>query len=191
MITKYWHIALMLCSLLFVASCSDDDDDTYLPVDEEWKAANIDAFDKRQYDDGISYINSESGNGKILYKVIQKGEGTETIYYSSTVKCYYKGCLIADKDGNYIANRDDVLSEGQVFDSKLEDDTDPIEGVVGTGFIDGWATAIQHMHVGDEWEVWIPYSLGYGVSGSSSGSVTIKPYTTLVFRIKVAELVTQ
>lgn len=191
MITKYWHIALMLCSLLFVASCSDDDDDAYLPVDEEWKAANIDAFDKRQYDDGISYINSESGNGKILYKVIQKGEGTETIYYSSTVKCYYKGCLIADEDGNYIANRDDVLSEGQVFDSKLEDDTDPIEGVVGTGFIDGWATAIQHMHVGDEWEVWIPYSLGYGVSGSSSGSVTIKPYTTLVFRIKVAELVTQ
>ncbi len=191
MITKYWHIALMLCSLLFVVSCSDDDDDNYLPVDEEWKAANIDAFEKRQYDDGISYINSESGNGKILYKVIQKGEGTETIYYSSTVKCYYKGCFIADEDGNYIANRDDVLSKGQVFDSKLEEDTDPIEGVVGTGFIDGWATAVQHMHVGDEWEVWMPYSLGYGVSGSSSGSVTIKPYTTLVFRIKVAELVKQ
>lgn len=194
MMRKYWYIAWMICSFLLLAfvSCSDDDDDDYLPVDEAWKAANIEAFDKRQYDDGISYINSESGNGKILYKVIKKGEGTETIYYNSVVKCYYKGCFIADEDGNYIANRDSILSQGQVFDSRLEeDDDDPIEATVGTGLIDGWATALQHMHVGDEWEVWVPYSLGYGVSGSSSGTVTINPYTTLVFKVKVASIVTQ
>ena len=57
---KYWHIACVLCSLLWIfASCSDDSNNNYLPVDEAWKAANIEAFDKRQYDDGVEYINSE------------------------------------------------------------------------------------------------------------------------------------
>lgn len=188
---KYWHIAWMLCSLFILISCNDDDNNGYLPVDEAWKSANIEAFDKRQYDDGMEYINSESGNGKILYKVIKKGEGTKTIYYTSTVRCYYKGCLIADEDGNYIANRDSVLTQGQVFDSKLEEnDDEPLESTV-SGLIDGWTTALQHMHEGDEWEIWVPYSLGYGVSGSSSGSVTINPYTTLVFRVKVDSIVNQ
>ena len=51
---KYWHIACVLCSLLWIfASCSDDSNNNYLPVDEAWKAANIEAFDKRQYDDGV------------------------------------------------------------------------------------------------------------------------------------------
>ena len=88
---KYWHIACVLCSLLWIfASCSDDSNNNYLPVDEAWKAANIEAFDKRQYDDGVEYINSESGNGKILYKILKKGEGKETIYYTSVVRCYIK-----------------------------------------------------------------------------------------------------
>ena len=189
---KYWHIACVMCGLLFLfASCSDDNSNNYLPVDEAWKAANIEAFDKRQYDDGMEYINSESGNGKILYKVIKKGEGTRTIYYTSVVKCYYKGCLIVDEDGNYIADRDSVLARGKVFDSKLEEnDDEPLETTV-SGLIDGWTTALQHMHEGDEWELWVPYSLGYGVSGNSRGSVTINPYTTLVFRVKVESIVSQ
>lgn len=189
---KYWHIACVLCSLLWIfTSCSDDSNNNYLPVDEAWKAANIEAFDKRQYDDGVEYINSESGNGKILYKILKKGEGKETIYYTSVVRCYYKGCLIADKDGNYIANRDSVLTQGLVFDSKLEENDDNPYELAVNRFVDGFSTALQHMHVGDEWEIWIPYPLGYGVAGSSTGSVTIKPYTTLVFRLKVDSLVSQ
>jgi len=41
------------------------------------------------------------------------------------------------------------------------------------------------MQVGDKWEVWIPWKLGYGESGSG----TIKGYSTLVFEIELVAIV--
>ncbi|MCD7916143.1 MAG: FKBP-type peptidyl-prolyl cis-trans isomerase [Tannerellaceae bacterium] len=38
---------------------------------------------------------------------------------------------------------------------------------------------------GDEWEIWIPQQLGYGSAGDSRGAVVIKPYSTLIFTLKV------
>ena len=101
--------------------------------------------------------------------------------------------MIADEDGNYIQNRDSVLSQGEVFSSALrENDDDPFTFTVGTDVVDGWTTALQHMHEGDVWEIWIPYSLGYGVNGNvSQAGDTIQPYTTLVFQIEVANIVEQ
>ena len=190
---KYWRFIVMWIAGLALVACSDDDSNSwYLPVDEAWREANINAFEQRANDEGIEYINSQSNNGRILYKVLKKGEGTEQIYYTSQVECYYKGCFIADENGNYIQNRDSVLSQGEVFDSRLrEDDDDPFLFTVGSDVVDGWSTALQHMHEGDIWEVWIPYSLGYGVNGNVNGTDTIKPYTTLVFQIEVADIVEQ
>ncbi len=190
---KYWRFIVMWIAGLALVACSDDDSNSwYLPVDEAWREANVNAFEQRANDEGIEYINSQSNNGRILYKVLKKGEGTEQIYYTSQVECYYKGCFIADENGNYIQNRDSVLSQGEVFDSRLrENDDDPYLFTVGSDVVDGWSTAIQHMHEGDIWEVWIPYSLGYGVNGNVNGTDTIKPYTTLVFQIEVADIVEQ
>ena len=47
----------------------------------------------------------------------------------------------------------------------------------------GFSTALQKMHVGDTWKVYIPYQLGYG----SSDSGVIPAYSTLIFYINVAE----
>ena len=190
---KYWRFIVMWIAGLALVACSDDDSNSwYLPVDEAWREANVNAFEQRANDEGIEYINSQSNNGRILYKVLKKGEGTEQIYYTSQVVCYYKGCFIADENGNYIQNRDSVLSQGEVFDSRLrEDDDDPFLFTVGSDVVDGWSTALQHMHEGDIWEVWIPYSLGYGVNGNVNGTDTIKPYTTLVYQIEVADIVEQ
>ena len=190
---KYWRFIVMWIAGLALVACSDDDSNSwYLPVDEAWRETNVNAFEQRANDEGIEYINSQSNNGRILYKVLKKGEGTEQIYYTSQVECYYKGCFIADENGNYIQNRDSVLSQGEVFDSRLrENDDDPFLFTVGSDVVDGWSTALQHMHEGDIWEVWIPYSLGYGVNGNVNGTDTIKPYTTLVFQIEVADIVEQ
>ena len=108
--------------------------------------------------------------------------------------CYYKGCYVTDEEGNRVADLNNVLTEGEVFDSHLKEDGDePLTRTVGTEVIDGWATALQHMHVGDVWEIWIPYSLGYGTTGERDyyGNVTMLPYTTLVFQIEVVEIVEQ
>lgn len=188
---KYWHITWMLVVMLFtLAACSDDDDK--IVIDEAWKEINLAAFDARlqdaKTDTTLFTINSESGNGQIICKILKKGEGTEAIYYTSTVKCYYKGCFVTNEDGNVISDRNNVLAEGEVFDSALrENSDDPLETSVSS-VVDGWTTALQHMHEGDIWEVWVPYQLGYGVSGYGDN---IKPYTTLVFQVEVKEIVEQ
>lgn len=179
---KYWHIALTLLCILVVSSCGKDDD--VIVVDEVWKLQNEEAFQAQILNPEFTKLNSLSNEGFILYKVLEKGEGTEPIYYNSTVKMYYKGTFI----------------NGTVFDQCLKEDSDPAEFLINgfspngtfTGVIDGWTTALQYMHVGDKWEVWIPQQLAYGPSGkrdSYSGVVTVKPYTTLIFEMEVVEIV--
>lgn len=189
---KYWHITWMLVVMLFtLAACSDDDDK--IVIDEAWKEINLAAFDARlqdaKTDTSLFTINSESGNGQIICKILKKGEGTETIYYTSKVNCYYKGCFVTNEDGEVVADRDSVLTQGEVFDSRLRENGDDkvLFEVDDSGLRDGFATALQHMHEGDIWEVWMPYQLGYGVSGYDD----IKPYTTLVFQIEVTDIVEQ
>lgn len=46
------------------------------------------------------------------------------------------------------------------------------------------------LKTGDRWEIWIPQQMGYGSAGrSASGSVIIKPYTTLIFDLEVTRIV--
>jgi FKBP-type peptidyl-prolyl cis-trans isomerase FklB len=50
------------------------------------------------------------------------------------------------------------------------------------GVVDGFATALMKMtHIGDHWMVYMPYTLGYGSSQSSSS--TIPAYSMLKFEI--------
>lgn len=190
---KYWHITWMLVVMLFTLAACSDDDENEIVIDEAWKEINLAAFDARlqdaKTDTSLFTINSESGNGQIICKILKKGEGTETIYYTSKVNCYYKGCFVTNEDGEVVADRDSVLTQGEVFDSRLRENGDDkvLFEVDDSGLRDGFATALQHMHEGDIWEVWIPYQLGYGVSGYDD----IKPYTTLVFQIEVTDIVEQ
>lgn len=190
---KYWHITWMLVVMLFTLAACSDDDENEIVIDEAWKEINLAAFDARlqdaKTDTSLFTINSESGNGQIICKILKKGEGTETIYYTSKVNCYYKGCFVTNEDGEVVADRDSVLNQGEVFDSRLRENGDDkvLFEVDDSGLRDGFATALQHMHEGDIWEVWMPYQLGYGVSGYDD----IKPYTTLVFQIEVTDIVEQ
>lgn len=190
---KYWHITWMLVVMLFTLAACSDDDENEIVIDEAWKEINLAAFDARlqdaKTDTSLFTINSESGNGQIICKILKKGEGTETIYYTSKVNCYYKGCFVINEDGEVVADRDSVLTQGEVFDSRLRENGDDkvLFEVDDSGLRDGFATALQHMHEGDIWEVWMPYQLGYGVSGYDD----IKPYTTLVFQIEVTDIVEQ
>lgn len=190
---KYWHITWMLVVMLFTLAACSDDDENEIVIDEAWKEINLAAFDARlqdaKTDTSLFTINSESGNGQIICKILKKGEGTETIYYTSKVNCYYKGCFVTNEDGEVVADRDSVLTQGEVFDSRLRENGDDkvLFEEDDSGLRDGFATALQHMHEGDIWEVWMPYQLGYGVSGYDD----IKPYTTLVFQIEVTDIVEQ
>ena len=91
---------------------------------------------------------------------------------TSTVDVKYKGWTINGTafDSSYVS----VNPRDSIFRAKLN-----------TGVIIGWPTAITRMHVGDSCRVVIPYHLGYGAY--SAGTV-IKPYSTLIFDIKLDDI---
>jgi peptidylprolyl isomerase/FKBP-type peptidyl-prolyl cis-trans isomerase FklB len=156
---KYTCLLLFLVSFACTSEVSEE-------IDEVWKEQNRIAFLEVSEKATYREIPSEGNNGSIYVKVLEEGTGTESVYYNSTVKVYYSGRLI----------------DGTIFDSAEE----PYEAAATftvSSLIAGWTTALQHMKVGDRWEIWIPYQLAYGATGTSNGS--IPPYSTLVFDVEL------
>ena len=100
---------------------------------------------------------------------------------------YTDTCRVAYR-GHYIPTVS--YPEGYVFDQTYIDEFD--WKTVGTakfltgGVVDGFATALMNMHVGDRWRVRIPYMLGYGKSDYKASS-TIPGYSNLVFEIALLD----
>ena len=88
-----------------------------------------------------------------------------------------------NKDNTYIDENGISVKNKYVFDSTANRNNAPSDFDV-RGVVDGFGTALQHMKVGDKWEVWIPWRLAYGVNGSQ----VIPGYTTLVFEIELLEI---
>ena len=99
----------------------------------------------------------------IYYKVLQSGEGKVSPTVRSIVSVHYKGSLIDGKefDNSYKRNCPEAFRLCEV--------------------IDGWQLALQQMHVGDKWIIYIPYELGYG----NKASGPIPAFSTLVFEVEL------
>ena len=99
----------------------------------------------------------------IYYKVLQSGEGKVSPTVRSIVSVHYKGTLIDGKefDNSYKRNCPEAFRLCEV--------------------IDGWQLALQQMHVGDKWIIYIPYELGYG----NKASGPIPAFSTLVFEVEL------
>lgn len=108
-------------------------------------------------------ITTESG---LQYKVITSGDGKQP-KETDTVTTHYKGTLI----------------DGREFDSSYKRDKPasfPVKGV-----IKGWTEALQLMHVGDKWQLFIPSELAYGASKRSE---LIEANSTLIFEIELLDV---
>lgn len=105
-------------------------------------------------------IETESG---LQYEVLKSGDGAMPIA-SSKVKVHYTGSLM----------------DGTKFDSSY-DRGEPV--VFGVGqVIKGWTEALQLMHVGDKWKIYIPSELGYGENGAGD---VIPPFSVLIFEVEL------
>ncbi len=102
----------------------------------------------------------------LMYKVITQGTGA-TPADTSRVKVDYEGRLI----------------DGTVFDSSIQRG-EPAEFAVNQ-VIAGWTEALKLMPAGSEWELYIPQELAYG---SQQAGPQIKPFSALVFRVKLLEV---
>ena len=147
---------------------------------DAWMIANLNALNAIRNNPEYKELQSPGNEGSIFYKVLQRGDGTDSIKYTSTVTYYHKGLFIADYPYYNI-------KAGDIFSQRLFEDGIPKPAYVSSDVINGCKTALQHMVKGDKWEIWIPYQLGYGRAGStdSNGKVSIPGYSTLVFELEV------
>ncbi len=100
----------------------------------------------------------------LLYKKIKAGNGVKPTI-TDTVMVYYTGKYI----------------NGTTFDSNIG--RPPYKTAMNSGAVDGFLEALALMDEGAEYEVVIPYQLGYGKTGYLERGM--EPYQTLIFTMKL------
>lgn len=102
---------------------------------------------------------------------------------------YYKVINSGRNDGKHPSEQSVVTAHytGRTIDGK---EFDSSRGGVPVAFrlnelIEGWIIALQHMCVGDKWEIYIPAELGYG-KYSQPG---IPAHSTLIFELELCSMV--
>ena len=99
----------------------------------------------------------------IYYKVLETGEGKVSPTVRSIVSVHYRG----------------TLTDGKEFDNSYKRNCP--EAFRLCDVIDGWQIALQQMHVGDKWTIYIPSEMGYG----SKASGPIPANSTLIFEVEL------
>jgi len=167
---------LFLFAVLFVSfgGCKNNDN-----ADEAWRTANTNAYDAITKNPDYHALQTASGPSGVYYKDVQTDttiiKGTVYPLQTSTVKALYSG----------------TYYDGTFFDKGTSQNGVPVTfSLAGSNTIRGFSFALQQMVVGDKWEIWIPYYLGYGATGltSSSYQTLIKGYTTLVFTVELVSI---
>ena len=125
---------------------------------EIYKQKNIQVLKDLSTEEGI--MSRPRG---IYYKVLEQGNGNTSPTVRSIVSVHYRGTLIDGKefDNSYKRNYPEAFRLCDV--------------------IDGWQLALQQMHVGDKWIIYIPYELGYG----SKACAGIPAFSTLIFEVEL------
>ena len=102
----------------------------------------------------------------VLYRVLEMGQGNNTPRLNSIVSVHYKGTLINGRefDNSWKRNCPEAFRLNEV--------------------IEGWQIALQQMHTGDRWIIYIPYTVGYGTRSSGP----IPAYSTLVFEVQLLSI---
>jgi FKBP-type peptidyl-prolyl cis-trans isomerase len=163
-------------------------DDNTSDIDEEWKAYNEQQVADVSKNTDYQPRKSQSDNGSIYFKYIDffaetatkstKITDDGTPYFTDSVAIRYEGSFLLKDGTKYTFDTTEGDNNGRILRSRV------------SGFVDGFATMLQHMHKGDQVEVVIPYLLGYGTYGNYSGSVqTIPGYTTLRFKIYLLDII--
>lgn len=103
------------------------------------------------------------------YGAIPKPSVDPIMGVSSAVKVKYTGWLV---DGT----RFDYSEEASFYLSDV---------------VSGWQEVLSKMPQGSHWKIYIPYDKAYGETGSkgSYGNFSIPPYSTLIFEIRLIDVV--
>ena len=131
-----------------------------------------------------SYAQATDTEGKasdsICVKVVVNGTGSGCPLYTDSVSVNYVGRLLPSPS----------YPEGFVFDnsnkgSSYEDAFNPNFShptmFLVSNNVEGFSTALQKMHIGDRWLIYIPTELGYGAISNP----IIPAYSMLTFEVEL------
>lgn len=120
----------------------------------------------------------------ICVQILERGTGSGCPLYTDSVRVNYIGRIIST----------DIAASpgtpGDVFDhSGLTQDSASVFSpefsrpsmFCVSNTVEGFTTALQHMHIGDLWRVYIPHQLGYGGNAVSG----LPAYSTLIFDMQL------
>ena len=125
---------------------------------EIYKNKNIEFLKELSIQEGINSLPCG-----IYYKVLETGEGKVSPTVRSIVSVHYRG----------------TLTDGREFDNSYKRNCP--EAFRLCDVIDGWQIALQQMHVGDKWTIYIPSEMGYG----SKANGPIPANSTLIFEVEL------
>ncbi len=191
-------------SLLFT-SCKNDDEDNSEYAN--WQARNEAFFEsirtlaldsirqaKNQY--GIAWTSqcnwrtflcysldstiTNKATDSIYVHIIKRGTGSGCPLGTDSCRLYYRGYLIpsANHPEGYIFYHS---GQSSLFDKVFDHKTSVPSLMRPSTSIKGFGTALQNMHIGDLWKIYIPYTIGYGATQSNA----IPAYSTLIFEVEL------
>ena len=191
----FWLMGLLFSVSLAVTSCEETDGvvDPYfnwqerneLYIDSIARVANANlgnevgqwkAVHTYKFNPPINDLNPDVRD-YVYCRILEKGTGTVKPLFTDTVEVHYRGKLIPLYDGS------EVVFD-QSYAGNLNGDIAVYASFQVNGLIEGWTTILQHMVVGDRWEIHVPYQLGYGIYGSGD----IPGYSALVFDVQLDDI---
>lgn len=164
-----WMIGLVLAAVVGLSGCNDapGDGNAAAPAVGESSSPGASGGEPWAKIEEAKYETTGSG---LKWATIKEGSGA-AVKANDTASMHYTGWL---KDG------------GKKFDSS-RDRGEPFSFHLGHGeVIKGWDEGVEGMKVGEQRQLVIPSSLGYGDSGTPDGS--IPPGATLVFDVELMEI---
>ncbi len=193
---KTIYILMLLLTTVFGLSSCGEDDNT---VEEfaNWQQKNDEYFSSvyakaKANSDGKwlilpswtvnDSVAALSPTSNVVAHVITEGTGSACPIYTDSVQVHYRGRLIPSPS----------YPEGWVFDQSYSGTYNPATMTPSkfavSAVVTGFTSALQYMHIGDHWEIYIPYALGYGESDytASGSSSTIPGGSTLIFDLTLA-----
>ena len=132
-----------------------------------------------------SYLKSDNSNiastDSICVKIVERGAGNGCPLYTDSVRVNYIGRTmptVSYPDGRVFDHSGLYSAPEDVFHPDYSTPT----GLLVSNTVDGFTTALQQMHIGDRWLVYMPAEMGYGASDVNA---VLRGGSTLIFEIQL------